>query len=282
MTTDTDYKIFNEDCMETMRNHIGKASVDIILTSPPYPTSNSFLTKKNARNSNISTTDGNERKPTSYPHYKYDIFVENFTPDEYIEWSVNLFNCFDNVLRDNGVVLYNLSYSSKCSEVLPLVISNIIQLTNLTFVDMVCWKKPNTMHEYQTPNKLTRIFELIYVFAKKQSVTTHICIKPCKGTATGVNKKIYTYRENFIEAKNNDGVCKLNRATFSTELCEKIIDLYAPMKGLTVYDPFNGTGTTGVACKRLGMKYIGSEISDAQVKYSIERIEADDGIPKFV
>ena len=88
--------------------------------------------------------------------------------------------------------------------------------------------------------------------------------------------------ENFIEAKNNDGVCKLNRATFSTELCEKIIDLYAPMKGLTVYDPFNGTGTTGVACKRLGMKYIGSEISDAQVKYSIERIEADDGIPKFV
>ena len=276
------YRIHNEDCIETMRNHIESASVDIVLTSPPYPTFNSFSTHKNPRNSNISSTDGNERKPTSYPHYKYDLFVENKTTEEYIDWNVSLFNEFDKVLKDNGVVLYNLSYSSKCAYVLPLTVSNIIQRTNFTFVDMVCWKKPNTMFEYQTPNRLTRIFELVYVFAKKQSVTTHICNKPFKGMAKGINKKNYTHRMNFIEAKNNDGVCKLNRATFSTELCEKLIDLYAPTKGLTVYDPFNGTGTTGVACKRLGMNYIGSEISEKQVEYSIQRIESDDGIPKFV
>ena len=33
-----------------------------------------------------------------------------------------------------------------------------------------------------------------------------------------------------------------------------------------------GTGTTGVACKINGRKFIGSEISKPQVKYSMDRI----------
>ena len=44
-------------------------------------------------------------------------------------------------------------------------------------------------------------------------------------------------------------------------------------KGDLIYDPFNGTGTTGVACSELGMKYIGSEISEKQCKHSIQRLK---------
>ena len=40
-----------------------------------------------------------------------------------------------------------------------------------------------------------------------------------------------------------------------------------------VYDPFIGTGTTAVACKEFGCKYIGSELSKAQCEYARERIE---------
>ena len=47
--------------------------------------------------------------------------------------------------------------------------------------------------------------------------------------------------------------------------------MYAKPKSL-VYDSFNGTGTTGVACIKLGLNYIGSELSEEQCKYSIERL----------
>ena len=39
-----------------------------------------------------------------------------------------------------------------------------------------------------------------------------------------------------------------------------------------VYDPFIGTGTTAVACKRLGLDCVGSEISKEQVEFSLERL----------
>lgn len=96
-----------------------------------------------------------------------------------------------------------------------------------------------------------------------------------------MNKKIRSYRKtgqaayenifNFIEAKNNDGVCPYNKATYSTELCEKLLQIYAPHDAY-IYDPFMGSGTTAVACEKMGLHCIGSEISANQVKFSIERL----------
>ena len=39
-----------------------------------------------------------------------------------------------------------------------------------------------------------------------------------------------------------------------------------------VYDPFMGSGTTAVACKKYGVDFIGSEISEDQVKFALDRI----------
>lgn len=78
---------------------------------------------------------------------------------------------------------------------------------------------------------------------------------------------------NYIEAKNNDGSNKLNKATYSSDLVTQLIDMYAKPKGI-VYDPFMGTGTTALACAMRGLKYIGSEISQDQVKFARKRIKA--------
>ena len=78
---------------------------------------------------------------------------------------------------------------------------------------------------------------------------------------------------NFVDAKNNDGPSKLNKATYSSELCEKLLSMYAVgSEGYTVYDPFMGTGTTGIACDKMGFNCIGSELSPKQVEESIERL----------
>ena len=89
------------------------------------------------------------------------------------------------------------------------------------------------------------------------------------GSKTG--QKFYSNVFNFVEAKNNDGKCDLNFATYSTELCEKLLSMYGN-EGMTIYDPFCGTGTTGVACKNLGMDFIGSEISTSQCEYAEHRL----------
>jgi len=50
-------------------------------------------------------------------------------------------------------------------------------------------------------------------------------------------------------------------------ICEK-----AP--GNTILDPFMGSGTTGVACARLGRKFIGCEIEPRYFDIACRRIEA--------
>ena len=67
----------------------------------------------------------------------------------------------------------------------------------------------------------------------------------------------------------------MNKATYSSELCYKLLEIYAK-PNYVVYDPFMGTGTTAIACEKYnegnGMICVGSELSEAQVKYSKERL----------
>ena len=45
------------------------------------------------------------------------------------------------------------------------------------------------------------------------------------------------------------------------------------MKKTVVYDPFMGTGTTGIACEELGLTCYGSELSSAQVEFAENRLK---------
>lgn len=42
-----------------------------------------------------------------------------------------------------------------------------------------------------------------------------------------------------------------------------------------VFDPFMGSGTTGVACNHLGREFIGCEINKEFYDISVQRIELD-------
>ena len=55
-------------------------------------------------------------------------------------------------------------------------------------------------------------------------------------------------------------------------LMEQIIKHYTP-EGATVFDPFMGSGSTGVACIRTGRKFIGVEIEPIYFEIAKERIE---------
>ena len=47
-------------------------------------------------------------------------------------------------------------------------------------------------------------------------------------------------------------------------------------EGDVVLDPFMGSGTTGVACKRLGRNFIGIELSEEYIKIAERRIDVSE------
>ncbi len=253
--------IYNEDCFITMDN-LPDGICDVILTSPFYNTN-----EKAGKGTTILNT---KAKNPLDGNIRYDVFVDTMSNEEYIDFTVNLFNKFDRVLKKNGVVLYNISYGSKGCDALTDVIYNVIHSSNFSLADTIIWKKKSAFPNSCSPNKLTRIWEYVYVFCRKDEFMSF-----------GTNKRVTSLRKtsqkayenvfNFVEADNNDGTCPFNKATYSTDLCKQLLDIYAPDDSV-VYDPFMGSGTTAVACIETGRKYIGSEISPNQVKFARDRI----------
>ena len=206
--------IYCEDCFDTIKR-IKKSDYKInnIITSPFYNT---------GRSSKCHTTEKSRQNHEG----RYDIHLDDMTNDEYIDFTIHLFNDFDEIVEKNGCILYNMSYGSENTEIMWLVVAEF-----KTF----------------TANK------------KIKSISK-------KG------QKYYENVFNFIEAKNNDGSCKLNKATFSTDLITQLLDIYVAENSI-VYDPFSGTGTTANACILHNINYIGSEISQAQVEYANQRLK---------
>lgn len=261
-------EIYNEDCFITMqRMPIGMCSV--ILTSPFYNT--------NKKAGKTKTLNNTATKNGHYEHIRYDTHIDNMTNDEYTDFTISLFNEFDRVLNLNGCVLYNLSYGAENTEGMFKAISGIIEKTNFTIADVICWKKSNALPNNCSSNKLTRIWEFVFVLCRKNEIKTFHCNKKIVSERK-TGQKMYENIFNFIEAKNNDGSCPFNKATYSSELCEKLLNIYCPEKGI-VYDPFLGSGTTAVACKRLGLSCVGSEISKNQVEFALKRVfETKEGV----
>ena len=236
---------------------------DLILTSPPY---------------NTGRVSSNQKWRNEYQG-KYDIHVDNMTQEEYIEWTLKLFENYDKILNENGVILYNMSYGSDNTHntasvgLMWLVIAEIIKRSNFIVVDRIIWKKKSALPNNTSSNKLTRIVEDVFVICRKSEIKTFNANK--KVTSIRQDRPTQKYYENifnYIEAKNNDGSCPYNKATFSTDLCSQLLDIYAP-DNATVYDPFMGTGTTAVACKIKGYTYIGSEISEKQCEWANNRLK---------
>lgn len=241
--------IYNEDCFFTMQNRIKKHSINVILTSPPYNTS---------------------RLSNNF----YDEYADNKTEDEYINWTIDLFDLFEHILVPNGVILYNINYGAENNvNLLWNVISDVIRYTDFMIADQIIWKKSSAYPNCMSSNKLTRIFENVFVFVRKSEYDTFQCAKEYH-KSTGRYGNIF----NFIEARNNDGSTDLNKATFSSEFACKLLKIYAK-KNNRIYDPFIGTGTTGVACeklKSLHLEWCGSELSKSQVDYANERLSLYD------
>lgn len=108
---------------------------------------------------------------------------------------------------------------------------------------------------------LNRQSELIIVFDKNDAISRkfNYC-NFVRGTLNDV-----------WQIKRGKKVAGSHGATFPEELVEKILTNFS-REGDVVYDPFMGTGTTAVVCKRMGRRYIGSELLPHYAELANKRV----------
>ena len=245
--------IYNENCFETMKKMAeNNIKVDVILTSPPYN-----MSKK--------------RKGGFADSGRYDLYKDNLEEEDYLKWTVDLFNKFDLILNKQRSIIYNFSYSIENPSLPYKLVTEIVKNTSFDLVDTIIWKKKCGLPFPANGKRLSRNWEYVFVFVRKDEVNTYENNRRVKSVSEKTKQKYYEAIYNFVEAKNNDGKCPYNQATYSTELCDKLLDIYTQDNWI-VYDPFMGSGTTAVSCKKRNLNYIGSEISSQQVEYANQRI----------
>lgn len=80
------------------------------------------------------------------------------------------------------------------------------------------------------------------------------------------------YPKNIIEISNANQKGKIHPTQKPVELLEYLIKTYTN-EGDVVLDFTMGSGTTGVACKNLGRKFIGIELDENYFDIAFERIK---------
>ncbi len=239
-------QIYCGDTVETMKK-IKDKSINLILTSPPYLAS---IRKDNHK----------------YPGAK-DLIKDNQPVKEYISWLIEVFKQYERILTDEGVIVFNYSYTTFNPSLPYMLINEVFENTSLEIYDTASWKKKSCVPLSGHPNRMTRIVEMVYIFAKTPNFSANKIVSSVSKTG----QKYFNTYYNFIEAKNNDGKVEGHEATFSTEFANYFIDLYSKPNDI-VLDNFSGTGTTPYAASKMGRQYIGIDLVEDYCDYAKERL----------
>lgn len=113
-----------------------------------------------------------------------------------------------------------------------------------------------------------------YVMTKcDPSVSQKVVREDQNGYLGGASRFFYVAKSSKKDRNSNGAVNNVHPTCKPTKLMEYLIKLITPPNG-TVLDPFMGSGSTGVAAKRLGFKFIGIEQNLEYCQIAEKRIGA--------
>ena len=239
-------KLYQGDCLEIMDKLIhDNIKVNAIITSLPY---NMCLKVQNGKYvSRWKSSYSNEgHLSNKYQNYKDDLSIEEYQrfQESFIEKALLL----------SDYVFYNIQ----------MVTGNKIALLHLIgkyadkIKDIIIWDKINSEPAINK-GVLNSQFEFIICFSNIRSLCrTFDNANFKRGTISNV-WKIKRERNKFI------------KAGFPVKLVEELLDNFTKENDL-ILDPFMGSGTTGVACKKLNRNFIGIELDENYFNIAKERI----------
>jgi DNA modification methylase len=269
-------KIIVGDCLDVLKN-VPDASVDLIVTSPPYA----------------------DQRAEVYGGIK---------PDEYVSWFMPRADQLYRVLRNTGSFILNIKERVVKGERHTYVLELIIEMRQhgWLWTEEYMWHKKNS-HPGKWPNRFRDNWERLLHFNKARSFkmfqdSVMLPVgKWAKGrlanlsdtdkrrdasrVGSGFGKNVsnwvgrdMVYPTNVLHMAT-ECYNRQHAATFPVALPEWFIKLFTE-PGDLVLDPFIGSGTTAVAAKNLGRKFLGIDINPEYVAIAQERILQDYGISK--
>lgn len=249
---------------------IDDASVDLIVTSPPYA----------------------DQRKNSYG---------GIAPDEYVEWFLPITRELRRVLKPAGTFILNIKEKVVDGERSTYVMEIILAMREQGWLwtEEFIWHKKNS-HPGKWPNRFRDSWERLLQFNKQKDFAMYQeavmipmgdwaksrlknlsetdMIRDNSKVGSGFGKNIsnwvgrtMAYPSNVLHLAtecNN----KEHSAAFPKELPEWFIRLFT-QPGDTVLDPFLGSGTTMFAANRLGRKCVGIEIQHQYYEKIRSRLE---------
>ena len=236
-------KLLQGDCLEVMRS-IPDNSVDLVLTSPPY-------------NMNLRIRNGKycSRQIVKEISTKYARFDDNLPMDEYFDFNKKVLN---ECLRVSDLVFFNVQILTGNKPALFKLMGEFHDKIK----EMIVWDKLNAQPAIGK-TVMNSQFEILLVLQNsKPESRAFSSAQFDRGTLS-----------NLWGIKRGKKVDKNHGAVFPLELAEKVIANFSK-PGQVVLDPFMGVGTSGVAAKILGRKFIGIEIDPDYFAIAKNRIES--------
>ena len=230
------------DCLEVMKD-IPDGSVDCVVTSPPY-------------NMNLRIRNGKycSRQIVKEFSTKYVGFADNIPIDEYYDFHSR---ALAEMLRVSDIVFYNIQVVTGSKRAFFKMIGDFSD----SLKEIIVWDKVNSQPA-MSAGVLNRQSELLLVFDSKNAISRKFeTAQFARGTLSDV-----------WQIKRGKKIAGTHGAVFPIELAEKIISNFTN-EGDTIFDPFAGTGTTGVACQNLNRNFIGIELDAGYFEIAKKRIE---------
>ena len=237
----SEYKLYLGDCLDFMRT-LPDNSVDAVITSPPY----------NMR-TRIRNGEYTGRESSGDFSNKYSDFSDDMPIDEYYKFHGLV---IENILRISSLAFINIQIVTGSKEAWFRLIGDFSKRIR----DIIVWDKGEgqpAMH----PAVVNRSSELVIIFES--------------GAIAG-----RAFNKSYFERGTMPDIWRVARDGSSVEGHGAVFPLSIPLRIIngwtcmeeTVFDPFMGTGTTGVACMKTGRDFMGCEIAPVYYAMAEKRI----------
>ena len=265
-------RFYLSDCRDLFGS-LPEASVDVIVTSPPY-------------NMGI----------------RYNTYQDTLEQGDYLRWTTEWVGAAARVLKPDGSLFLNVGTRPSdpwtALDVAQaarghLRLQNIIHWVKSVAIDQASTSaaagitrdiavghyKPinserylNDCHEFIfhfTPGGATRLDRLALGVPYQDASNIARWRSGAEGVRCRGNTWFIPYET--IQRRDRD---RPHPATFPAKLPEQCIRLHGLSRVETVMDPFTGLGSTAVACARLGVNFVGSDIDQQYLEEAAERMQA--------
>jgi len=219
---------------------------------------------------------------TSPPYNASKSYDEDLSLEEYLSMIAQVFSECYRVLSPGGRMVVNVANLGR-KPYIPLSthINNIMLSLGFLMRGEIIWDKSASAGSscawgsFQSASNpcLRDVHEYLLVFSKGNYKMPRSKTERDDGRIDTIDKQEFIDHTKSIWRFATERASRVNHpAPFPVELPRRCIELYT-FAGDVVLDPFNGSGTTCVAAKQTGRRYIGVDLSSEYCQIAEERLK---------